>query len=97
MLFHITYKVTTGERDEVQARFRNTGARPPEGVRLHGRWHSVNGNKGFLLAESSDLPAIGKWIQEWSDMLTFDVTPVLTDEQIFDVIDQQKAVHLNEQ
>ncbi|HKJ32836.1 MAG TPA: DUF3303 family protein [Balneolales bacterium] len=94
MLFHITYKVTTKDRDEVQDRFRKTGAQPPEGVRLQGRWHSVNGNKGFILAESSDLPAIGKWVQEWSDMLNFDVTPVLSDEQILHVIEEQSLANV---
>lgn len=82
MIFHIAYSLSSNQRDEAQQRFKSTGAPPPAGVTMEGRWHSVNGNGGFILAESSDLEAVGKWIQEWSDLLTFEVTPILTDEQV---------------
>jgi len=77
MIFHITYNVTSRDRDSVQERFKKSGAQPPDGVKMTGRWHSVNGNKGFIIAESSDLLTVGRWIQEWSDMIAFHVTPVL--------------------
>lgn len=86
MLFHVTYKVAPGQRNSAQERFKNTGALPPDGVTLKGRWHSINGDHGFNLAETSDIEAFGKWIQEWSDILIFDVTPVVTDEQIAKII-----------
>lgn len=81
MLFHIRYKFTTQFRDQAQKRFKETGALPPEGVKMLGRWHSVAGRKGFMIAESSDAFAIGKWVQGWTDLLSFEITPVLTDEE----------------
>jgi hypothetical protein len=39
-----------------------------------------------VLAESSDSVAIGKWMQEWTDLLVFDVAPVLNDEDILKVL-----------
>ena len=50
------------------------------------RWHSVDGNRGFLIAETSDIEAFGKWIQDWSDLLVFETTSVLDDEQIAKII-----------
>ncbi len=50
------------------------------------RWHSAAGHVGFLVAESSDAVAIGKWMQEWTDLLSFETTPVLTDEEVAGVI-----------
>jgi hypothetical protein len=41
---------------------------------------------GFLLAESDDLVAVGKWMQEWTDLVTFNVSPVLNDEDIMKVL-----------
>ena len=51
-----------------------------------GRWHSVAGLEGFLVAESADAVAIGKWMQDWSDLLTFEVTPVVDDDGLTAVI-----------
>ena len=86
MTFHITYQFLPGQRDAAQKRFQETGALPPAGVTMTGRWHCAQGHRGFLIAESSDAEAIAKWIQDWTDLLTFEVTPVLTDEQLTRVL-----------
>jgi len=39
-----------------------------------------------MLAESSDAVAISKWTQGWTDLLSFEITPVLTDEEVAEVI-----------
>ena len=53
---------------------------------MQGRWHSAAGRVGFLVAESSDAVAIGKWMHEWTDLLSFEITPVLTDAEVAEVI-----------
>jgi hypothetical protein len=86
MVFHITYKISPENRNAGQKRFKETGAPPPAGVTMTGRWHSVQGLLGFIIAESSDAEAIGRWTQEWTDVLSFEITPVLNDEEISRVI-----------
>ena len=86
MIFHITYKLSPGQRNDAQKRFKETGALPPTGVTMTGRWHCAEGLKGFIIAESSDVEAIAKWMQEWTDHLAFEVTPVVNDEQLARVI-----------
>ena len=86
MLFHITYEFSPQNRNSAQERFKETGAPPPEGVVMQGRWHSAAGHIGFLVAESSDSVAIGKWMQSWTDLLSFEITLVLTDEDVAVVI-----------
>ena len=86
MHFLITYDFTNDQRDEAQARFKAGGGLPPEGVTMLARWHLASGNSGFVIAESSSPVAIGKWMQEWTDLLSFEVTPFLTDEEIQEVI-----------
>ena len=46
----------------------------------------IHQGSGFILAESHDNIAIGKWIQEWTDLLEFDVTPVNSDEDVMKVL-----------
>ena len=86
MLFMISYSFAAGVRDTVQDRFKKTGGMPPAGVKMHGRWHCVGGHRGFLLAEGNDAVAIGKWMQEWTDHLVFDVMPVNNDEDVMKVL-----------
>lgn len=86
MVFHITYRLTPKHRDDAQQRFKKTGGLPPAGVTMTQRWHSAEGLVGFIIAESSDAEAIGRWTQEWTDVLSFEITPVLNDEQITRVI-----------
>ena len=87
MLFHISYEFSPNNRDEAQKRFKETGGLPPDGVTMEGRWwHSAVGHKGFTVAEAPDAVAIGKWMQSWTDLLTFEITPVLTDEKAAEVI-----------
>lgn len=86
MLFHAQYDYSPDDRDRVHQRFKETGGLPPAGVTMLGRWHSVEGNRGFLIAESEDASAVTSWLHGWTDLLSFEVTPVLTDEQFKDVI-----------
>ncbi len=86
MLFHITYEFSPQEREQAQKRFKETGALPPEGVTMQGRWHSAAGQKGFMIAETADAVALGKWTQSWTDLLSFEITPVLTEEEVGQVI-----------
>jgi len=86
LLFHISYEFSPENRDDVQQRFRETGGLPPQGVVMHGRWHCAEGLGGFVVAESDDPVAVAKWTQAWTDLLSFEVTPVLNDEQITEVI-----------
>jgi Domain of unknown function (DUF3303) len=86
MVFHIEYELLPEFRNESQTRFRATGAQPPPGVTMTARWHFVQGRKGFFIAETSDAEAIAKWLQGWTDLVTFKVTPVINDDQLARVL-----------
>ena len=87
MLYMLEWELTREARNEAQERFLETGGPQPSGVKMLGRWGSLS-TKGFVLAETDDLTALGMWIQEWGDLMTFDVIPVLTDEQMVEVFRQ---------
>lgn len=86
MTFHVTYTVSPNHRNAAQTRFQETGGLPPEGVTMLGRWHSASGRRGFTVAEAVDAADIARWMQQWTDLLTFEITPVLTDEEFAGVI-----------
>jgi hypothetical protein len=80
MKFMISYDILPDKRDESGKRFLQTGGGPPSGVTMLGRYHRVGGLGGWVLAESKDLEALARWTHAWTDLLTFQITPVIEDE-----------------
>jgi hypothetical protein len=87
MLFMISYQFQPGMRKQAQERFKKTGGMPPSGAKMLGRWHAIGGLKGYVLAESSNAVAIGKWMQEWTDLIAFAITPVVDDTDVMKILE----------
>ena len=81
MKFMITFPLTHRDYKERVSRFLETGAPPPEGVTLIGRWFTASHNQGFMLVESDDPTALFRWTAVWADLVDFSIEPVLTDEE----------------
>jgi hypothetical protein len=81
MLFMVTFPLTHRDYDERVSRFLETGAPPPDGVTLHGRWFTASHSKGFMLAESNDAKALFRYVSEWASLVDFTIEPVVTDEE----------------
>ena len=77
----ITFPLTHRAYQERVARFLETGARPPEGVDLLGRWFTASHSRGFMLVETDDAPAIFQWVGDWADLIDFVVEPVVDDAE----------------
>ena len=82
MIFHSTYRIKSENRNSTEERFKSTGAAPPEGVKLLGRWHDAGGMRGFMVSEAESAVDIAKWCREWTDVMEFEVTPVISDEEL---------------
>ena len=81
MKFMVTFPLTHRDYKERVARFLETGAPPPEGVTLLGRWFTASHNKGFMLVESSDATSLFRWSSEWGSLIDFVIEPVVSDEE----------------
>ncbi|MGL6244643.1 DUF3303 domain-containing protein [Pseudomonas sp.] len=82
MLFIVSWSINPDNRNKAIERFLKTGAVPPAGVQMLGRWHAVGGSSGFGVAEANDLVQIQKWVLEWNDIMKMEVQAALTDEQM---------------
>jgi hypothetical protein len=87
MIFHSIYRIKSENRNATEERFKATAAAPPKGVKLLGRWHDAGGLHGFMVSEASSAVDIAKWCQEWTDVIEFEVTPVISDEELASVMD----------
>jgi len=80
MKYMISFSLTASTFKERVRRFLATGGGPPNGVTMHGRWHSIDGAKGYVLASTDDPKLMLKWVGEWADLIEFETLPVLEDE-----------------
>jgi hypothetical protein len=84
MKFMVTF---TGEPAQFKAavsKFLQTGAPPPEGVKMLGRWHDPFVD--WVLSETNDVAKVDEWTTQWSDLLKFNVVPVLEDAEMGQVL-----------
>ena len=86
MKFISKYTIRPEHRNDAIKRFIDSGAQPPEGVKLIGRWHSLSNRTGYSLVEADDAVAMGKWSQQWSDLITVEVSVVIDDEEFVKVL-----------
>ncbi|MGV7221994.1 MAG: DUF3303 domain-containing protein [Nitrospinales bacterium] len=82
MLYMITWTIKPEHHSDAMIRFLETGALPPEDVKMLGRWHEPNLRKGYAIAEVTDLTALGIWANKWADLITLEINPVLNDEEM---------------
>ena len=80
MKFIVSWKIPKGSVTGAEARFVKTGAAPPAGVKMIGRWHGMSGG-GVLIAETDDGKALYSWLSYWNDLLEFQTTPCLEDAE----------------
>ena len=62
----------------VYQRFRERGRLAPEGATYISSWVDISLRRCFQLMETSDPALLEAWISNWSDLVSFEVVPVVT-------------------
>lgn len=62
----------------VYRRFRDHGRLAPDGLRYLASWVTDDFRCCFQVMECDDLALLEQWMQRWSDLVDFEVTPVIT-------------------
>jgi Domain of unknown function (DUF3303) len=86
MVFVSIYSLPPENRTAAEDRFKQTGGKPPKGVKMIGRWHSAGGGRGVTIFEADDPQAIARWSEQWTDLISFDVYPALDDSAFAKVL-----------
>jgi hypothetical protein len=83
MKFVTIWSYRPENRDAAQARFKESGGdKPPEGIKLIGRWHAIGAARGVHICECDDPALIARWAQRWSDLLSIEIYPAMDDEEV---------------
>ena len=75
----------------MSGRFRQHGRMLPEGVVYHASWIDDSGSRCYQVMEAPDRALLNQWIAKWSDLVEFEVVPVLTSAEFWARREKQKA------
>jgi Protein of unknown function (DUF3303) len=65
----------------VYRRFREQGRLAPEGLEYISSWVDEKFERCFQLMETDDPGKLHEWIGKWSDIVSFEVYPVISSEE----------------
>ena len=80
-LFMIVERFRNGEAAPVYRRFKQHGRMAPEGLAYISSWVDENLSTCYQLMETDDRALLDEWIRNWSDLVEFEVHPVITSQE----------------
>jgi len=81
MLFMVVERFKDNDAAPVYRRFREKGRLAPAGLNYLSSWVDENFERCFQLMETDDRNLLEEWMANWSDIVEFEVFPVMTSEE----------------
>ncbi|MGI9056726.1 MAG: DUF3303 domain-containing protein [Pyrinomonadaceae bacterium] len=66
---------------EIHRRFREKGRMMPEGLNYVSSWIDTDFRKCFQLMETDDATLFDEWTANWSDIIDFEIFPVMSSNE----------------
>ncbi|MFX0203704.1 MAG: DUF3303 domain-containing protein [Candidatus Hodarchaeota archaeon] len=89
MLYMIVEYFKNKDPKPVYRRFREHGRLTPEGLKYISSWVDDKMQQCFQLMETDDRRLIDEWISNWSDIIDFEVFPVISSKEAVEKIAPQ--------
>jgi len=77
-LYMVVEHFKRGDAVPVYRRFRDRGRLAPEGLSYVSSWVDAKFERCYQLMEADDRRLLDEWIAQWSDLVDFEVHPVIT-------------------
>ena len=78
MLYMVIEHFRDGAGVEVYRRFRDRGRMAPDGLEYLASWVEADYSRCFQVMQTEDRTLLEAWMGRWSDLIDFEVRPVLT-------------------
>ena len=82
MLYMVIEHFRDGAAPEIYKRFRERGRMMPDGLKYVASWIEPNLTRCFQVMEWDDDEALEAWKSHWTDLMEFEVVPVLTSAEV---------------
>jgi hypothetical protein len=77
MMFMVVETFRNQDAGAIYRRFREKGRMMPDGLTFVGSWVAADLGRCFQLMEADDITLLQRWIAGWSDLIAFEVVPVV--------------------
>lgn len=78
MLYLVIEHFRAGDPMPVYRRFRERGRLAPPGLTCVNSWVTADLKRCYQVMECADRALLDRWMSEWSDLVEFEVVPVVT-------------------
>lgn len=82
MLFMCIETFKNQDAKAVYRRFRDQGRQMPDGLTFVGSWVTADLDRCFQLMECDDVTRLQEWIVRWSDLIHFEILPVVPGKDV---------------
>jgi hypothetical protein len=81
MLFMVVEHFRNQDAKSIYRRLAEKGRMMPDGLTFVNSWVSADLSRCFQLMECGDVSLFQRWVAEWSDVMQFEVVPVITGKE----------------
>jgi Domain of unknown function (DUF3303) len=81
LLYMIVERFKNRDPIPVYRRFRDRGRLAPEGLQYVSSWVDEGLECCFQLMETDDRKLLDEWIADWSDIVEFEIYPVISSKE----------------
>jgi hypothetical protein len=81
MLFMVIERYRNQDAKAVYRRFREKARQMPEGLGFVGSWVTADLDRCFQLMESERVELLQQWVAQWSDLVEFEIVPVVAGKE----------------
>lgn len=86
MLYMIVERFLNQDPIPVYRRFRDRGRLAPDGLHYVSSWVDERLTRCFQLMETADRTLLDEWMAHWSDLVEFEVFPVISSKQAAETV-----------
>ena len=88
-LYMVIENFKNGDAVPVYRRFRERGRLVPRGLSYVSSWVNETLDRCWQLMETENRALLEEWITNWSDIIEFEIYPVVTSKEAADKISRQ--------
>ena len=89
MLYMVVERFKEGAAPAIYQRFREKGRMMPEGLEYVSSWIDHNLKTCWQVMETAEFVLIERWVDNWKDLMDFEIVPVRTSAETREIIARQ--------
>jgi Protein of unknown function (DUF3303) len=86
MLYMVIERFKENAAPEIYRRFREKGRMMPEGLECISSWIDLDFKRCWQLMQTEDFALFDRWIENWRDLMDFDIFPVRTSAEAVEIM-----------